>query len=191
MSETMHLICLKDTGHILAAVTATTGGDPDLEALVGDALPVANTREDVDERRSSLIPVDVLELKSVPLDNKVIGAPLMHVVDGGRVEKLPPPVATDPTTELSGKSVDIKNGQLGRKVLAIVSEIDDPRAQWRVQSGEVTAGAGGNAVDPLVIDLSVMPNDTPADIIANNAKEYLVMTAYEGIRLTWVKETPN
>lgn len=187
MNQKMHLVCLKDTGHVLAGVAATTAEDPKLEALVGDALPVANTRVTVGKARSSLIPVDLLELKSVPFDAAVIGDPLSHVVDGGRVERLPP-VQSVIVTEFDENVVTLKDGLLDRKVVVVLSEAEDPRAQWRVQSGKFVDADNDGNVDDLDIGLSVMPQDTPAPIEAG--KDYLIMTASEGDRIAWAEDQP-
>ncbi len=95
MSDTMHLICLKDTGHVLAALAATTAGDaPALADVVGEQLHLANIRSTENSTdgltaATTHVPASLLELKSVALDARVITNPLHHAVDGGRLVRLP------------------------------------------------------------------------------------------------------
>jgi hypothetical protein len=131
MSDTMHLICLKDTGHVLAALAATTAGDPPaLARVIGEQLHLASVRStenatDGLAAATTYVPASLLELKSVPLDARVIANPLHHAIDGGRVVRLPP-LAAPPAPTLTQSTITLDGGTPDTKGLAVVDRAGDP-----------------------------------------------------------------
>jgi hypothetical protein len=187
MSATMHVVCLKDTGHTLAAVAAATAGAaPTLEATVGTDLPIANRRDAgaataTDVPMRTRVPASLLELKSVPLDEAVIANPMHHAVDGGQIVRLPDTVPTAPT--LTGTAITLADGVIGTISLAVLAAHGDPADQRRVQSGKFVDADGDGTVEALVIPLSILPGDTPAAI--ESAADYDVFVAFAGLRPSW------
>ncbi|HYD38815.1 MAG TPA: hypothetical protein VEA60_14445, partial [Allosphingosinicella sp.] len=99
MTLQMHVLTLKETGHILAAVArANSGPDPDVQALVGSDLPVVVPRNKGDLGAAVAVPVpaELLEVKALVHDPAVLAHPLAHIVDGGRVTVVPAPGAPPP-----------------------------------------------------------------------------------------------
>jgi len=182
MSQSMHIVTLKETGHILAAFAETTSsGEPDLKAVVGRDLPIWKPRQegDVETAVVSLVPVEVLELKSVPLDSAVIANPQKHAVDGGRVVELPP-WGAPPGHALNETKVTLEDGTSNTKGLAIVAREGAPDVERRVQSGEFA--------DPLVdleLPLAILPGESPASV--TTGQDFDIMVALAGRRPVWVK----
>jgi len=84
----MTVLCLKDTGHVLAAVTEPPSGPPKLESVVGDAFLLRNTigaNPNLGDDAIFSLPPSMLEVKSVPLDTRAIAHPQSFVVNGGIV----------------------------------------------------------------------------------------------------------
>jgi hypothetical protein len=184
MSGSMHIVTIAETGHIVAAVAQTsTSGDPDAMALVGRDLPIWQPRDraSADTATQSLLPVEILEVKSVPSDAAVIAHPLGYVVDGGRVVPLPAAAlvsAADIT--LAADTITLKKGAPKTAGLAVVTDNAGTAGSRRVQSGEVSPNG-----DDLVLALSILPGEGPANLGAGN---YRVMVAMAGKRLTWITE---
>ncbi|HFA59724.1 MAG TPA: hypothetical protein ENJ83_03435 [Rhodospirillales bacterium] len=192
MIDTMHLVCLQETGHVLAALAAETSGDPPaLEAVVGDQLHLASARSTEDgtaglAAATTLVPVSLLELKSAPFDRRVLANPLHHAMDGGRVVQLPPlltPAAPSLNDELT---LTLNGGTLDTRGFSVVARAGDPADQLRVQSGKFIDADGNGTADPLVLPLTIMPGDTPAAIEAPG--DYDIFVALEGMRPYWASD---
>lgn len=191
MSETMHLVCLKDTGHILAGLAQiTSGASPEISGMVGGDFPIANQRGTdpanvTHVATRTLIPADLLELKSVPFDPAVLGNPLGHAVDGGRVVKLPLTTPPPLNLTLEDDKVELDNGEVDLQVLTIVARRDDPTDQRRVQMGTFIDTDGDGNAEALTLPLEIMPGDTPAAI--ENSGDYAILVAYQSIPAYWVE----
>ena len=187
MPATMHIVTIKDTGHIVAAVSqVTTAGDPDLTALVGNDLPLWQPRKsgDAHSATQSLLPAEILEVKTVPLDAAVIAAPLWHVVDGGRVVALPEVAANEIGISLSATEVTLEKGTAGTIGLCVVAADSGPTDERRVQAGKIPANVPPGGDTELILPLSILPDDTAAAI--PSGADYNVMVAFAGKRLTWL-----
>lgn len=189
MSDTMHLICLKETGHVLAALAATTAGDPPaLAGVVGAQLHLASVRStenatDGLPAATTYVPASLLELKSAPLDARVIANPLHHAVDGGRVVRLPP-LAVPPAPILTQSTITLDGGTPDTKGLAVVDRADDPGGdQLRVQAGKFIDPDADGTSDPLALALATLPDDTPAGI--EGTGNYDIFVALGGMRPYW------
>lgn len=193
MTATMHLVCLVETGHVLAALAATTeGAAPDLATLVGDDLPLASLRSTTNGTAGlgpvrTYLPHSVLELKSVPLDAGVIANPLHHAVDGDRVVRLPDiPILAQPPNRLDNARLLVDGGPVDTMAFTAVGDRDDPVGTRRVQSGKFVSVLAPPAVDQLSLALQILPNDTPA-AIPNGT--YDIFIALEGHRPFWGADT--
>jgi hypothetical protein len=111
----MTVLYIKDTGHVMAAVTrvastqwppvdpADPGPSPEVRALVGDTLPVRSF-DDLGSQElkpvALFVPADRLAALTVDLDEAQFASPrLCQVVDGTKVQGPPVrPVAADHTT---------------------------------------------------------------------------------------------
>jgi hypothetical protein len=192
MTATMHVVCLKETGHVLAALAATTeGAAPDLAALVGEDLPLASLRSTTNGT-AALVPVrtylpqSVLELKSVPLDEGVIANPLHHAIDGDRVVLLPDIVIPgQPANRLNNARLLVDGGLVDTVAFTAAGDRNDPEGTRRVQSGKFVSIAPP-AVDQLSLVLQILPGDTPA-AIPNGT--YDIFIALEGHRPFWGADT--
>lgn len=189
MSATMQVICLKETGHVLAALsTGTAGAAPALAALAGEDLPLAALRSTLDGTAGmpavrSYVPQAALELKSVTLDPAVLARPMHHAVDGGRVVELPalaPPA--QPANRLDNARLLVEGGLADAVAFSIVAARDDPIGTRRVQSGRFVSVLAPPAVDQLSLALHILPGDTPA-AIPNGT--YDIFLAIEGHRPFW------
>jgi hypothetical protein len=184
MSDTMHLVVLESTGHVLAALSQTVaGGEPELSALVGSELPVANVRDRAQPAHAtlSLLPLEVLALKTVAFDAAVVANPLRYAVDGGRVVELPPWAAAPPAPNLDDQTIALKGGAADTAGLAVVARQGAPDGDRRVQGGTFPQ-AGGD----LVLPLSILPDDTAAAIATG---DYDVFVALAGRRPYWLVDS--
>lgn len=189
MNATMQVICLKETGHVLAAVAAATAGAaPALAALAGEDLPLAALRSTLDGTAGlpavrSYVPQAVLELKTVPFDPAVIARPMHHAVDGARVVALPalaPPA--QPANRLDNARLLVDGGLADSVAFTIVAARDDPLGTRRVQSGRFVSVLAPPAVDQLSLALHILPGDTPAAVPTGT---YDIFLAIEGRRPFW------
>lgn len=182
MSESMLLLTLKKTGHVLAGVTRRNGGaDLDVGALVGEALPVTNRRSDGDSgpELTARLPASVLEIKSAQLDSRVLAAPHDYVIDGGSALIIASDAGTSLVSGLDGDKLTLGTGGIlpETEVLAVVAAIADP-AMVRIQEGKFPTPLAS-----LDIPLTVLPGDIGASV---GAGDYAVMVALPGKRLHWV-----
>jgi hypothetical protein len=192
MTATMHVVCLKETGHVLVALAATTqGAAPDLATLVGADLPLGSLRSTLDGSASlaparTYLPQSVLELKSVPLDEAVIANPLHHSIDGDRVVRLPAiPIPGQVADRLDNTRLLVNGALVDTAAFTAVGDRDAPAGIRRVQSGKfVTLIAP--SVYQLSLTLQILPNDTPAAIPDGT---YDIFVALEGYRPFWGADT--
>jgi hypothetical protein len=189
MTATMHVICLKETGHVLAALAATTeGAAPDLAALVGDDLPLASLRSTTNgtaglEPVRTYLPQSVLELKSVPLDEGVVANPFHYAIDGDRVVRLPAiAIPGQPANRLDNARLLVDGGLVDTVAFTAVGDRIDPVGTRRIQSGKFVSVIAPPAVDQLSLALQILPNDTPATIPDGT---YDIFIALEGHRPFW------
>jgi hypothetical protein len=179
MTQQMHLLVLKETGHILAAVAQTISAeDPSPEALAGTDLPVMMPRWEgsTEGPISTLVPVPLLEVKSVAYDPAIVAEPQAYVVDEGRVAAVPRATAI-PLAELKAGHVKVDQGTPGVPVVVILAEHDEPTNEHRAQSGQFTP------TSDAVLALAVLPGESPAAITVG--KHYDVLVAHGGRRLEW------
>lgn len=177
MTRQMHLLVVKETGHILAAVAQNVAtGDPPVEAIAGSDLPVRiRPATGATAATMTLVPSEILEVKAVAFDQAVIADPQIHVVDGGRVAQIPPMGALAPT--LNSATITVPHPGPDLPIVVVLASAADPTAQRRAQSGKF------GAADPLVLSHAILPGDTPAAI--PTGQSYLVMIACAGRRLQW------
>jgi hypothetical protein len=177
MIAQMHVLAIKDTGHILAAVTsANSGGDPDAPALAGKDLLVTLPRSQGDPEFSMSIPVpaDLLEVKALLYDPVVVAHPLAHVVDGGRIAALPPAGASTASTLELGK-IKVNTAFADVPVAVVIVGEDDPNIR-RAEAGRVPAGATN-----VEITHTILPGEPPANI--PTGMTYFMLIAEGGRRL--------
>lgn len=186
MAATMNLLVIKHTGHVVAGLTRE-GGGPDLEAvaMAGTALPVRSIRDQTssDMPFAAWLPSSVLEVKSAPLDPRVLASPQDYVIDGGVAIQIAAaaPAATVDDLTATQVVIDQASGQAKQKVLAVVADMDDQQGTVRVQ-----AGAYPEPLANLALPLSILPDDVAASVPPGN---YGVMVALAGARLFWTTET--
>jgi hypothetical protein len=178
MTLQMHVLTLKETGHVLGAVArAASGPDPDVAALVGTDLPVAVPRNQGDPGPAVAIPVpaDLIEVKALVYDPAVLAHPLAHILDGGRVTTVPLPGAPRPPSPLTPAKVTVKAAVAEVPVVVVIVGKDDPAIR-RAESGKVPAAA-------TQVDLThtILPGESPAGIPAGKA--YYLLIAEGGTRL--------
>jgi hypothetical protein len=182
MTLQMHVLTLKETGHVLAAVArANSGPDPDVAALVGTDLPVIVPRKNGDPGPAVAVPVpaELLEVKTLVYDPAVLAHPQAHVVDGGRVTQVPAP-AMPPTASLlfTGK-VTVKGAVTDVPVVVVIVGKDDPNVR-RAESGNIPA----LPPSPVQVDLThrILPGKEPPASIPTG-KTYYMLIAEGGSRL--------
>jgi hypothetical protein len=185
MTLQMHVLTIKDTGHILAAVARTnSGGDPDVLALAGRDLPVVIPRAQGDTAAATLIPVpaDLLEVKALVYDPVVVAHPLVHVVDGGRITALPPPALTPTPSEIEGGKIKVNTAVGDVPVVVVVVGKDDPSIR-RADAGKVPSGA-------TTVDLThtILPGEPPASV--PTGMNYFLLIAEGGQRLRLELDNP-
>lgn len=187
MSDTMNLLVIAYTGHVVAGLTRVAGG-PDLEAdaMAGRALPVRNIRRETSGLAAftAWIPSGVLEVKSAPLDARVLASPQDYVIDGGVAIRIAADAPANTVTNLTADRLDLNGAAIapGEKVLALVGASDDPRGTVRVQAGEYPTPA----VATLTLPLTVLPDDVSASVPSG---PYGIMVALAGRRLYWATDT--
>jgi hypothetical protein len=181
MTRQMHLVALKETGHILAAVAQTlAAGDPPVPALVGKDLPVMRPAlTGATLPVSTLVPAELLEVKTVAYDSAVLASPLSHAVDGGRVARIPTGAPTGATLQAATTTFPSTTPDV--PIVVVLASAADPTVERRAESGKI-----GTATT-LVIAHAILPGDTPAAITAGG--QYVVMVACGGRRLEWVTAT--
>lgn len=183
MTQSMSVVFIKDTGHVVGASTQLAeAGEPDLELAVGDAFPLHNLRAETSNISALELPLPraVLDIKSVPYDPAVLAQPQSHVVDGGFVVEIPPSAVPDEpalkpdkiTPEIDPAAPD------DLKVLTIVVGLTPSNTERRVQSGVIEAGE--TKVD---LNLSVLPGEPAANIAAGSY--YGICVAVSGLRLAY------
>lgn len=180
MTQQMHLVVLAKTGHILAAVAQTiAAGDPDLAALVGTDLPVMRPAlTGATPPISTLVPAELLEVKTVAYDAAVLAFPHFHVVDGGRVARIPPTGALTPTLRVAATSIPATPAVA---ITVILSSTADATVEPRVGSGTLDPAA------PVLLTHNVVPGNTAAAITQGDS--YVLLIACAGRRLQWVLTT--
>lgn len=179
MTRQMHLLVIKETGHIVAAAAQTVAaGDPPVNALAGKDIPVKmRPATGAIGTNMTLVPSEILEVKAVAFDPAVIADPQIHVVDGSRVARIPATLpALNPT--LSPATIQIPLPVPDLPVVVVLASSADQNAERRAQSGKFPAT--GN----LTLAHAILPGDTPAAI--TSGQNYLIMIAYAGRRLEWV-----
>ncbi len=189
-NATMQVICLKDTGHVLAALTTIAANEAeDIAGIVGSELMVTSVRNlnagnlGLRPMRSP-VPIALLELKTAPFAPDAIANPLAYAINGGAVVKLPNGPAPGAAPALDTNSITLTGGMADTVGFCVVSNVNDPTDK-RVQSGTFVNDGG---VLPLELPLTLMPGDTPASI--TGGEEYAIMTAIQGVRLFWDAATP-
>lgn len=185
MTLQMHVLSIKDTGHVLAAVARTnSGGDPDVSALVGSDLPVLIPRAQGDTSAAITIPVpaELLEVKALVYDPVVVAHPLAHVVDGGRITALPPPAAPPTPSAIDVGKIKVNTAVGDVPVMVVVVGKDDP--------GIRRANAGRVPPTSATVDLThtILPGEPPASIPP--AMQYFLLIAEGGQRLRLELDTP-
>lgn len=177
MTRQMHLLVIKETGHIVAAAAQTVAaGDPPVNALAGTDIPVKiRPLVGATGTAMTLVPADILEVKAVAFNPSVIADPQIHVVDGGRVAKIPALPALSATLKAATIDIPLATGDV--PVVVVLASDTDPNAHRRAQSGKFDSS--GN----VTLAHAILPGDTPAAIPAGQS--YLVMIACAGRRLQW------
>ena len=190
MSESMTVVYIEKTGHVVAALTRDVDtGAPELEAVVGAELPIRNRRESGDGDLGVVAPSAILAVKSVALDDAVLADPQAFVVDGGLLARLPDVTLVDPVTELSTAACTIEydggtNPPQDIEVLTIVRGPDPGSANLRVQSGTITTQNTDTSMA-----LAILPGEAEA-AIPNGGETYTVYVAFPGRRIGFFTKTP-
>ena len=182
MTQQMHLVVIKETGHILAAAAQTvSAGDPTAQALVGSDLEVMMPAlSGATSATSTLVPADLLEVKTVAYDSAVLANPQAHVVDGGRVARIPTSAALT-TLNLKAATIELSKPIPDVAVTVILASAVDGTLERRAQSGKFGTDA------TLFLPHHILPGDTPAAITVGTS--YVVLIAYAGRRLEWATKT--
>ncbi len=192
MSDSMTVIYIEKTGHVVAATTrAVDTGEPELEALVGAELPLRPRREAGDDELAVVAPAAILKAKSVALDLAVLSHPLGFVVNGGLLAALPESEvveASQVSLETVACSVDY-NTAGGKppeeiEVLTIVRGPDPVDDQLRVQSGKIATDQTA-----ATMSLAILPGEAEA-AIPNGGETYTVCVAFPGRRIGFFPVTP-
>ena len=190
-NATMQVICLKDTGHVLAALTTTATNEAAAIAdIVGSELMVTSARN-VNAGNLGLrpmrspVPTSLLEVKTAPFATAAIANPLAYAINGGAVVKLPNGPAPGGAPALDTNSIILTGGIADTVGFCVVSNAQDPSGDRRIQSGTFVNNGG---VQPLDLPLTLMPGDTPAS--STGGVDYDIMTAIQGARLFWDAATP-
>jgi hypothetical protein len=180
MTPQMHLVVIKETGHILAgAAQAVAAGDPTPQALVGTDFPVMLPAvSGTTIALFTLIPADLLEVKTVAYDSAVLANPQSHVVDGGRVARIPAAAATG-NPILKTTSIELVTSVADVPVAVFLASSADQKVDRRAQAGKF----GSDTAKTLTLTLTIMPGDTPAAI--PTGVQYGVLIACAGRRLEW------
>ena len=178
MTRQMHLLVIKETGHIIAAAAQNvSAGDPTVNALAGTDFPVkVRPVTGATAAAQTLAAADLLEVKAVAFDQAVIAHPQVHVVDGGRVARIPPLPALAPI--LKAATIEFSGGTANIPIVVILAAAADPSAQRRAQAGKFDSTGKASLAH------AILPGDTPAAIPAGH--QYLVLIACAGRRLEWI-----
>jgi hypothetical protein len=176
----MHLVVLKTTGHILAAVAQTlAAGDPTVAALVGSDLPVlGHTPTWAALPVSTLVPAELLEVRTVAYDSAVLANPQSHIVDGGRVARIPATAPITPTLQAATTTFPAATPDV--PIVVVLASAADPTAERRSGSGKFGTAA-------TAVTHTILPGPIPATITSGDA--YVVMIACGGRRLGWLTLT--
>jgi len=187
MTLQMHVLTLKETGHILAAVArANSGPDPDVAALIGTDLPVVVPRHQGDPGAAVAVPVpaELLEVKTLVYDPAVLAHPQAHIVDGGRVTRIPAPAGAPPPSPLFAGKVTVRGAVADIPVVVVVIGKDDPNVR-RAQSGTIPPPPPLPApAPPIQVDLTLrlLPGQEPPAAIPAG-RDYFLLIAEGGSRL--------
>ena len=199
MSAEMHLLVLKHTGHILAAVAPSAApSGPSVDELIGPDLPVRSSRQTVTgltaaivlQPKTMLVPATMIEVKTVARDFRILSAPHEYAVDGGRPVLLPPPTRTVQTgagpvstprvgpTTITEARFERDGGAPGVNIAVILSERDKPASQRRAQTG--TFDPQGKAV----LAHAILPGAPAAQLLFG--RTYWVLVANGGMQIEWL-----
>ena len=151
MSELMSLIVLKETRHVLAAVTCSAKVEQTVEGLVGDELPVRGLLDSanavLDEQFQ--IPVDKLDFVSVELSQSVLLKPRDYVVteiDGKKVSAVPGGQVPTITFSSTNEQISVTNNVDDDTAVAVfVAGGDLPSTQ--IHTGVIARGTKTTAVN--------------------------------------------
>lgn len=179
MTRQMHLILIKETGHVLGAVAqAASAGDPAVEALVGKDLAVMMPQDTGGTLAfATLVPAELLEVKSATYDPAVVANPQSFVMDGGRIVSIPTSAALLNPANLTDATIELQKVIPDVPIVVVLASKADGNAERRAQSGKF-------GIDPtLFLTHAILPGETPAAI--TQGADYLVLIAYAGRRLEW------
>ncbi|MFZ5743999.1 MAG: hypothetical protein ACOY7T_05910 [Pseudomonadota bacterium] len=180
MAQSMHLIVLKETGHVLGALSgAAFAADPTLEDLCGEAFPVSGVRRAASPGNPGvvLVPREQLALKSVTLDPAVLAACRDYIIDGTHLTRIVPPGGV-PAVSLDQDKVNLAG--LGEKTLVAIGGADDPEADRRIGI------ASSIPFSPIM--LGTIPDGAVAMPVVAGA-QCMVMVATLGKPIRVVRET--
>ena len=180
MAQSMHLIVLKDTGHVLGVLSGIAfAADPKLEEICGESFPVSGvrTRAATGDPGAVMVPRELLELKTVPLDPAVIAGCREYLIAGTHLTRIAPP-GTLPAISLDADKVNLPG--LAEKTMVVVSGASDPATERRVGLSSSTP------FTPVV--LGALPDGAvPAPVDAG--ADCMVMVATQGKPVRVARET--
>ena len=188
MTQTMTVIYVEHTGHVVAAATQTAavGEASPEEALaqaVGDSFPLRNLQVTggAPEHLVLSLPAAALAAKSIAVDPAVLARPQGHVVDGNLIAAIPASAVILPTIDQSSITISTPAGAAAPADMKVLAVVDGPTpggSVLRVQSGTILAGDTS-----VELNLSILP-DEPAATIPGGAS-YAICVAIEGVPLTY------
>lgn len=192
MSESMTLVTLVDTGHVLAAVTQTApGGDLEPADLVGDALPVKRAT-DTGVDYTLHVPSAFLEVKTAPFDPAVVANPQKYVINGGGPVKLNSlsSQSSAPSPALLQHGLNVTGFVMDADIKAFIGGKPGGNAVQAVVSGELKLNPPAAA--DVTIELTTPPGagGTPGvPISLVSGEDYGLLVAIAGMPLFFGEET--
>ena len=195
MSDSMTLIALAGTGHVLGALTQTApGDDPEPADLVGESLPVKRaTNLGVDY--TLYVPSAMLEVKSAPYDPAVVANPQAYAINGGGPIKLVMPQPPDPAPPnplvLEEQVLTVSGFPVEADIKVFISKKNSESSTSFVVDGTLEFDQNGdpNALFPLTSPPSE-PGSPGTGATLEGGETYGMLLAVEGVPLFLAEGTP-
>jgi hypothetical protein len=179
MNEKMTVIYVKQTGHIVGAVTSSVS--PSVASLVGDGLPVRNS-----DGVSLVIPQLALEAKSVDLNHAVFSSPAKFCADGGVVATVNADGASISFLTLSEMTVSLPATPAENLDVWIELEQSDS-GQGTLPERRIIAGAIDNKGAAKDFAITTVPDGPKASVPSNTKFKVLLLVG--GYKPVFSQET--
>ena len=176
MTDTMFLLVIKQTGHVLAAYSELPdGANPELEDVCGADFMVGSVRDEATQGLPLAVPVarDQLELRSAALDAAVMANPRGFVADGSTTTPIVSP-APNPAPVLTAAT--ISSGSFIDKSIVALNLSGDTAAERRL-------GMAPAVLPFTTITLKTSPAAGVAAPISAGGEQYDVLIAIPGLPL--------